>query len=69
MIASLLGLLFTLVILGVIWWGVQTLLALIPVAEPFKTIIIVVLVVAVCLWLLSLVGILGPFNWNLRRPL
>ena len=63
MIASLLGLLFTLVILGVIWWGVQTLLALIPIAEPFKTIIyvisVVILVIIVLYIIMMLLGMAG----------
>lgn len=54
-----------LLVLALVWWLFST-YVLPRVAEPFKTLIIVILVIAVCLWLLSLVGILGPFNWNLR---
>lgn len=63
MIAALLGIIFTLIILGVVWWGVQTLMGLIPIAEPFRTIIYVVTVVimvVIVLWVIaSLLGIAG----------
>lgn len=55
MIGTLITIIFTLIILGVIWWAVQTLIALIPIAEPFKTIIYVVMVVIlvmIVLWVI-----------------
>lgn len=64
LIGALLGLIFLLVIVGVIFWGIQQILALAPIAETFKTIINVVLIVAgvliavlVCIWLLNLAGL------------
>ena len=39
MIGTLIGIIFTLIVIGVLWWGIQTLMGLIPIAEPFKTII------------------------------
>lgn len=64
MIGTILGLIFVLIILGVIWWGAQQLLALIPLGEPFATIIkilmtivIVIVVIWVLMALLSLAGI------------
>ena len=64
MIGALIGIIFTLIFLGVAWWALQTLMGLIPIAEPFRTIIYVVsvvLMVAIVLWvaasLLSLAGI------------
>lgn len=64
MISSLLGLILLLVILGVIFWGVQEILAKVPIAEPFLTIIRVVLVVVsviiavyIIIWLLGLAGL------------
>jgi len=63
MIGTLIGIIFTLIILGVIWWGVQTLMGLIPIAEPFKTIIYVVTViimVLIVLWvIMTLLGMAG----------
>lgn len=63
MIGSVIGLIFTLILLGVIWWALQQLLALIPLAEPFKTIIYVlsvVLLVCIVLWVATvLLGMAG----------
>ncbi len=58
MIGALIGIIFALIILGVLWWAVQTLMALIPIAEPFKTIIYVLCVlilVLIVLWIISVV--------------
>lgn len=63
MIGALIGIIFALIILGVLWWGVQTLMALIPIAEPFRTIIYVlsvVILVLIVLWVISiLLGMAG----------
>ncbi len=63
MIGTLIGIIFTLIILGVIWWGAQKLMALLPIAEPFKTIIyvlMVVILVIIVLWILVvLLGMAG----------
>ncbi len=58
MIGTLIGIIFALIILGVLWWAVQTLMSLIPIAEPFKTIIYVLTVlimVLIVLWIISVV--------------
>jgi hypothetical protein len=64
MIGTLIGIIFVLIILGVIWWAAQQLIGLIPMAEPFPTIIRVILVVVmviivlwVCAQLLGMAGI------------
>jgi hypothetical protein len=64
MIGTLIGLVFLCIILGVIWWAVQQLLPLIPIGEPFMTIIrvllmviLVLIVVYVLIQLLSAGGI------------
>jgi uncharacterized membrane protein YwzB len=70
MIGTLIGLVFFLIIVGVIWWALQQLLALIPLAEPFATLVrvlVVVIGVIVVLYiaaaLLSLAGIhVNSFN-------
>ena len=63
MLSALIGILFTLVVLGVLWWAAQKFMALIPIAEPFRTIIYVVMVVImvlVVLWVIAaLLGIGG----------
>lgn len=45
MIGTLIGLIFFCIIIGVIWWAVQELLKLVPLAEPFRTIVRVLMVV------------------------
>ncbi len=58
MIGTLIGIIFALIILGVLWWAVQTLMGLIPIAEPFRTIIYVLTVlimVLIVLWIITVV--------------
>ena len=71
MIGVLISIIVTLIILGVVWWALQQLLPLIPLAEPFRTIIRVlmtVILVLIVLWvMLQLLGyagvhIGGPFR-------
>ena len=63
MIGTLIGIIFVLIILGVLWWGAQKLMALIPIAEPFRTIIyvlMVIILVIIVLWILMvLLGMAG----------
>jgi hypothetical protein len=68
-IGTLIGIIVTLIVLGVIWWAIQQLLPLIPIGEPFRTIIRVlmtVIVVLVVLWvilqLLGYAGVHTPFR-------
>lgn len=58
MIGTLIGVIFALIILGVLWWAVQTLMALIPIAEPFKTIIYVLCVLIMVLIVLYIISML-----------
>ena len=44
LIGALVGILFVLVLMGVFFWAIQTVMERIPTAEPFKTIVYVVLV-------------------------
>lgn len=63
MLGTIIGIIFALIILGVLWWAVQQLMALIPIAEPFRTIIYVlsvILLVCVVLWIMAaLLGLAG----------
>lgn len=63
MIGTLIGILFVLIVLGVLWWAAQQLIGLIPMAEPFPTVIRVVLVVimvCIVLWIVAqLLGLAG----------
>jgi hypothetical protein len=63
MIGTLIGLIFLLIILGVLFWAAQSLVALIPLSEPFATIIrilFILITVLVVIWVLIIVlGIAG----------
>jgi len=70
-IGTLIGIIFLLIVLGVIWWAIQQLLPLIPLPEPFARIIyvlMIVILVLVVLWvILVLLGtagvhVPGPFR-------
>lgn len=62
-IGTLVGIIFALIVLGVVWWAIQQLLPLIPLPEPFARIIYVlmmVILVLVVLWvILVLLGAAG----------
>jgi len=60
----LLGILIALIIIGVILWGIFKILAVVPVPEPFKTIIwVIVVIVAV----IAFVQISGLYHFDLGR--
>ena len=75
MIGVLISIIFTLIILGVLWWACQQLMGLIPIAEPFKTIIYVLMVVIMVLIALYIISMLlgmagvhvGGFSTGLLR--
>lgn len=56
---SLLTLIVVLVLVGVILWAVNT---YIPLDPKIKMILNIVVVVAVCLWLLKVFGLLGEID-------
>ena len=72
MIGAVVQIIFAIILLGVIWWAVQQILPHIPMGEPFRTIVrvlMVVLMVVICLWviwqLLAIAGIVSggrPFR-------
>jgi hypothetical protein len=73
MIGTIVGLIFLCIILGVVWWAGQQLLALVPMAEPFATIVrvlMIVILVIVVLYvfavLLGMVGIHVPYVGTIR---
>lgn len=75
LIGTLIAVIVMLIVLGVIWWAIQQLLPLIPLGEPFHTIVRVLLVlVAVCiviwviLMLLSAAGIRVPSPFSGVEP-
>lgn len=55
MIGTLIGLILLCIVLGVVWWAIQQLIPLIPLGEPFHTIVrvlIVVIMVMVVVWVI-----------------
>jgi hypothetical protein len=67
MIGALIGILLLVIVFGVIYWGLQQLLPLIPLPDPFRQIvhvlmvlILVLIVIYIILVLLSSVGIHVP---------
>ncbi len=60
---TILGLIFFLVVIGLVMWLVNT---YIPMAQPVKTILNVVVVILIVLWLISSLGVLGPLNTPIR---
>lgn len=49
MIETLVSVIVYLLVAGLIWWAVTTILGVIPLPEPVKTVINVLLVVVLCL--------------------
>lgn len=60
MIGTLIGIIFLCIICGVLWWAVQQLLPLIPIAEPFATIVrVLMVVILVVIVLYAIAAVLG----------
>lgn len=49
MIEVLISVIIYLIIAGLIWWAVNTILKVIPLPEPFRTVINVLMIVVLCL--------------------
>ncbi len=55
MIGTLIGIIILLIIVGVVWWAIQQLLPLIPLPEPFRRIIHVLLILILVLIVLYVI--------------
>lgn len=53
----LLGILIALIVIGVILWGINKILGVVPVPEPFKTIIWVIVVIVAVIAFLQISGL------------
>ena len=49
MVEVLISIIIYLLIAGLIWWAVSTILGVIPLPEPIKTVINVLMIVVICL--------------------
>lgn len=73
MIGTIIGIIIAIIVLGVIWWAVQQLLPLIPLPDPFRQIIyvlMILLLVLIVIWvivtLLGAAGVMVPFWHGVR---
>ena len=57
MIGTLVGLIFFLIVVGVVWWALQELLKLIPLSEPFATLVRVLTVLLAVLVVLYVAAV------------
>jgi len=53
----LIQLIVALVVIGIVWYFLSG-----YIAEPFKTILVVVIILAFCIWLLAFAGLLPAFH-------
>lgn len=49
MIETLISIVIYLVIAGLIWWAISSILAVVPLPEPIRTVINVIMIVVLCL--------------------
>lgn len=49
MIETLISVIILLIVVGLIWWAVTAILGVIPLPEPIKTVINVLMIVVLCL--------------------
>jgi len=54
---SLIGILVAIIVVGVIIWGIYAILAVVPIPEPFKTIIWVIVVIIAVLTFVQIAGL------------
>ena len=62
---SLIGILVALIVIGVLLWGINAILGVVPVPEPFRTILWVIVVIIAVFTFLDLSG-LYHFNPTLK---
>ncbi len=49
MIETLISVILYLIVAGLVWWAVTTILGVIPLPEPIKTVVRVLMIVVLCL--------------------
>lgn len=71
MLGALINLLVVLLIVGVVWWAVTSIIGLIPLPEPVGQIVRIILILILCLIVINaLLGFLpggGGYGWRLVR--
>lgn len=61
--SPIIGLIIVLIVVGVLFWAANRILAVLPIEEPFKTIIYVLIVLLAVFFILSLFGLV-PASWS-----
>lgn len=56
------GLLLTLIVIGLVFWAVRALMSAFGVGEPIATVVNVLLVIIVILWIIQTLGYVNIFN-------
>ncbi len=63
---SLIGILVALIVVGVLLWGINAILGVVPIPEPFKTIVWVIVVIIAVLSFVQIAGLYHFGSVNLR---
>lgn len=66
--SGIVGIVVVLLILGVLVWGWQRIMAVLPIAEPFRTVIYVIVVCAIAIWLIyAIAGLVSGLHMPVFR--
>ena len=69
MIGTLIGIVFLLIVCGVLWWALQRLMAIMPISEPFLTLIhVLVAVIGVFIVLYVMAELLASAGIHVAWP-
>jgi hypothetical protein len=63
---NIIGLLLTLIVIGLIFWAVRALMGAFGIGDPIATVVYVILVVFVVLWLIQTLGYVNLGHIELR---
>ncbi len=63
---SLIGILVAIIVVGVLLWGINAILGVVPIPEPFKTIVWVIVVIIAVLSFVQIAGLYHFGSVNLR---
>lgn len=64
---NIIGLLVTLIIIGLVFWAIRTLMAAFGIGDPIATVVYVIFVVFVILWFIQFLGYVNVGYIGLRR--
>lgn len=67
MVETLISVIVYLIIAGLIWWAITTVLGVIPLPEPIRTVVNVLLVVVLCLIVIYALMPLLPHSIRILR--